>query len=83
MKLQTSNTMQLTRLIIVILILTMVQTTYAGPWACAACITTTAAGCIVTCAPLIAPQLVLACSLECEIAAAYGPCLAICGAPTP
>ncbi len=83
MKIQTSNTMQLTRLIIVILILTLLQTTYAGPWACAACITTSAAACILTCAPLVAPQLVLACSLECEMTAAYGPCLAICTAPTP
>ena len=75
--------MQLTRLIIVILILAMVQTTYAGPWACAACITTAAAACIVTCAPLLLPQLVLACALECEVAAAYGPCSLICMAPTP
>jgi len=83
MKFLLPNTMQLTRLIIVILILTMVQTTYAGPWACAACITTSAAACILTCAPLVAPQLVLACSLECEMTAAYGPCLAMCTAPTP
>ena len=70
-------------IIISLLLFSFVISSDAGPWACAACITITAAGCIASCAPLIAPPLVLACALECEMAAAYGPCTLACTAPTP
>ena len=55
----------------------------AGPWLCAACITTSAATCIASCASLLVPQVILACALECEVAAAYGVCYPVCIAPTP
>jgi hypothetical protein len=67
----------------ILLLSLLTQQVVAGPWACAACITTTSATCIASCASLLVPQLILACSLECEVAAAYGVCAAICAAPTP
>ena len=70
-------------ILVFIIILSLARPLDAGPWACAACITASAAGCILTCAPLVVPQLVLACALECEVTAAYGPCSVICVSPTP
>ena len=67
--------------IFIIVILTLIQPSDSGPVACAACIT--AAACIVSCAALIFPQAILICALECEVAAAYGVCAAVCCAPTP
>ena len=67
----------------ILLLSLLTQQVVAGPWACAACITATAASCVAGCSSLLVPQLILACSLECEVAAAYGTCAAICAAPTP
>jgi len=67
----------------ILLLSLLTQQVVAGPWACAACITATAASCIAGCSSLLVPQLILVCSLECEVAAAYGTCAAICAAPTP
>ena len=65
------------------MLLLLVQTAQGGPYACAACITAAAAVCIAQCSVLVMPQLILACALECEVAAAFGPCAAVCAAPTP
>ena len=75
--------MPINQLLLVILILAMVQTTCAGPLACAACITAAAAVCIAKCSVLIFPQAILICAMECEVAAAYGVCAAVCLGPTP
>ena len=70
-------------LLVFIILLFLARPLDAGPWGCAACITAAAAVCIAKCSILIYPPAVLACALECEIAAAYGVCLYICGGPTP
>ena len=69
--------------IFIIIILALIQPSDSGPIACAACITAAAAACIVSCAALIFPQAILICAMECEVAAAYGVCAAVCLGPTP
>ena len=69
--------------IIIIMVLNMAITTDGGAISCAICITAAAAGCIASCAPLGVPQLILICAMECEVAAAYGPCAIPCSIPGP
>ncbi len=71
------------KLLLIFIFISLINSIDAGPYACAACITASAAACVVTCAPLVLPQAVLICALECEMTAAYGPCAVICTAPTP
>jgi hypothetical protein len=56
----------------------MIGSTTADPYACAACITTNAAACIAGCSSAGLPQLILACSLECEVVATYSRCGHVC-----
>ena len=70
-------------LLILLILLSLATTSHAGPWLCAACITSSAAACIAGCAPLGLPPLILSCAMECEMIAAYGVCNALCIAPTP
>ena len=63
-----------------IYLILMIDSTNADGWKCAACITANIPPCVAKCYAESGgvPQLVLACTLECEVEAADGVCRGVC-----